>query len=155
MVSRVIKVWRGIMRLLEGGGNEISGSRKFSRVSSTLGSHSCSFSPTSHLSLTIFEGLPHCFPLPEGTGPHSLSCLVQFPVGSQEEPCLPPHSSALLPTGAAIRLGCRAGSCCAVVRKQSWDVGIKQRPQLCCCWHGCPHACDNPSLGSGGSAGMW
>jgi len=60
MVSRVTKVWRAIMGLLEGGDSEISGSQKTSRVLRALGSHGCSFPPTPHLSqdcLAVFLSL--------------------------------------------------------------------------------------------------
>lgn len=150
MVSKVMKVWRWIMGLLEGGDSEISESRKYSRVSRDLWSHSCSSFPTPHLSddrLSLKSLAPTaslvCCSFPgKSRGAMSSSFLPQ--------PCSPP----VQPPGWR-EAGVQGWVLLCCGEEKSWDVGIKQRPQLCCCWQGCPHAGDNPSLGSGSSAGTW
>lgn len=153
MVSRVMKGWRGIMGLLEGGDNEISGSRKFSRVSRALGRHSCSSSPTPHFS-------QDCFSL-KALVPTASLAWHGFLLEVRKSHVFLHHPSSQSCSPPVQLLGWREAGVQGWVllrcgeEEQSWDVSMKQRPQLCCCWQGCPHACDNPSLGSGGSAGTW
>lgn len=74
-----------------------------------------------------------CYLLPGGTGPHCLSCLVPFPTISQEEPHLPPPPSVPHRCNhrAGERLGCRAGSPSAAVRRSRAGARALSR-DLCC-----------------------
>lgn len=101
--------------------------------------------------------LPPCLPLPEGS---TLYCSLPW-WSFHHKPgrafiFLPPPQALLL-SGAAARLGCRAESCCAVGRRNrtgiealSTDLSGTAAGST---WQ--PHACDNPSLGSRSSVGMW
>lgn len=98
------------MGILERGDSEIPGSKKFSSV---LGSHSCSSSPTPHLSLNcfaIFLSLKALTPLPLLPGAFSywkpVGAMSSFTIPSLSPPAHPPCSQLVQPWWGGEELGC-------------------------------------------------